>query len=826
MNNSKFHHAAAFSLFATVCMAAGQLPAESSSVTTVYLSDSSNYGEGKGFAGAIWKYADGTLAGDEGKIAPADQPKYDFVVWKGRYFSPRINETITANRIVFGEVNGTKGNMKYRYDKEQWGVVFNCAEGFVLANGRIYNDVSGIKELPGEVTVTALATEPFLLDAANAATGKAGFLLPGKLVGKAGTGLKINNGLAADGYSVTVSDGSKYCGNIDVSATNSNGQVFEATLAVTTLSAGNVRFARNCTFEFASSAHASVANLVMHDGSAVKFRLPATPNLEPFLTVGESITCEGEVRLSFDASALVLPVPNTVSYPIARIPSGSAESVVFRLETDGAPYKWPVLSRTIDAETGDVVFFASFQPQIKTAADAVGDGSSTDMSLNADASSSMTNAATWADGDIVHSGAHYNFNLQHKNIRTLWNPEGSYEFPGASLTLGAKNVTFILASREVWCPVFYAGNYENLKLYCAEASDVTFHGDIYTVYRNSQEPEKNLRIRIYNNHCFTLDGELKGSGDVLFMAGTSASSFKGSQRGDFVLAGKSEDFSGKITLASDASADDRKWSSSEPYAHVWYSNPACFGGPLDAFAYDALKIEEMSRLITTNNVVFADATRGLFLSGIAQLETPEATDSLTLLQPVTVNGRVYKQGAGTLAMGGELKFLNAENALVDTPPDNAAKRTLYVQGGVLKPLAADALNGLDIVFSNSVNVAGVNMADVAIELDLDTEDALLKAYGLRNTKSSSPLALSLAGGATKVPVRLLSDRTSADGAFSVGVMTVKSKIADETFAKLDIRKPEGLASIHMSRKVVPDAEAGTSTLVVTFKHTGFGVVVR
>ena len=234
----------------------------------------------------------------------------------------------------------------------------------------------------------------------------------------------------------------------------------------------------------------------------------------------------------------------------------------------------------------------------------------------------------------------------------------------------------------------------------------------------------------------------------------------------------------------------------------------------------------MARLITTNNVVFADVTRGLFLSGIAQLEMPEAGDSLTLLQPVTVNGCVYKQGAGTLALGGELKFLDAGNALVDTPSDDAAKRTLYVQGGVLKPLAADAFNGLDLVFSNSVNVAGVDMADVAIELDMDTEDAGLKAYGLRNTKSSSPLALFLAGGAAKVPVRLLSGRTSADEAFSVGVMTVRSEIAGETFAKLDIRKPEGLASVHMSRKVVPDAEAGTSTLVVTFKHTGFGVVVR
>ena len=806
-------------LLAAFCVAAGMSPvlAEDSSIQTVYLSANSSYGEGKGFAGAVWTYADGTLVGEDGKIALESQPNYDFVISNKRYVDPRTGETIKAHKIIIGD-GGSYGTLRCRLQP-----TYECTEGIVLANGMIRTTTTNHRTIQGKITVTAPSSSPFLFDTTGSSDG--GITFSGVFCGAEGTGFRFNSGVSNCYYEFA--DASQYCGDIEVTSTNGSGMAAgDARLVMTTLSARNVSFAQNCTFELTSSARASVANLTMHNGSTLKFKLPVTPNTESFLTVGQEIICDGEVLLSLDSSAISFPVSSAVTYPIVKIPAGSAESVEFRLDSDGAPYKWPILSRVVDDETGDVVLFASFYPQIKTATGAVGDGSSTDMSLNADASSSMTNAATWADGDVVHSGAHYNFNLQHKNIRTLWNPEGSYEFPGASLTLGAKNSTFILASREVWCPVFYAGNYENLKLYCAEASDVTFHGDIYTVYRNSQEQERNLRIRIYNNHCFTLDGELKGSGDVLFMAGTSASSFKGSQRGDFALAGKSEDFSGKITLASDASADDRKWSNAEPYAHVWYSDPACFGGPLDAFAYDALKIEEMSRLITTNDVAFTDTTRGLFLSGIAQLETPEATDSLTLLQPVTVNGRVYKQGAGTLAMGGELKFIDAENARTDTPPDDAAKRTLYVQGGVLKPLAADALNGLDIVFSNSVNVAGVNMADVAIELDLDTEDALLKAYGLRNTKSPSPLALSLAGGATKVPVRLLSDRTSADGAFSVGVMTVKSEIANETFAKLDIRKPEGLASIHMSRKVVPDAEAGTSTLVVTFKHTGFGVVVR
>ena len=803
-----------FHLLTAFCVVVGMSPilAEDSSIQTVYLSDNSSFGEGGGFAGAVWTYADGKLVGDDGKIAPDYQPNYDFVISNKRYVDPNTGETIKAHKIIIGD-GGFYGTLRCRLQP-----IYECTEGIVLANGMIRTTTTNHRTIQGKITVTAPSSSPFLFDTTGSSGG--GITFSGVFCGAEGTGFRFNSGVSNCYYEFA--DASQYCGDIEVTSTNGSGMAAgDARLVMTTLSARNVSFAENCTFELTSSARASVANLTMHNGSTLKFKLPVTPNTEPFLTVGEEIICDGEVLLSFDASALLEPT----EYPIVKIPAGNAESVAFRLK-DGVPYTWPVLSRTVDAETGDTIIRALFYPQIKTAEGATGDGSSTDMSLDADASSSMTNSATWADGNAVHSGAHYNFNIQHKNIRTLWNPEGSCEFLGESLMLGAKNVTFILASREVWCPVFYAGNYENLKLYCAEASDVTFHGDIYAVYRNSQEPEKNLRIRIYNNHCFTLDGELKGSGDVLFMAGTSASSFKGSQRGDFALAGKSEDFSGKITLASDASADDRKWSNAEPYAHVWYSDPACFGGPLDAFAYDALKIEEMSRLITTNDVAFTDTTRGLFLSGIAQLETPEATDSLTLLQPVTVNGRVYKQGAGTLAMGGELKFIDAENTRTDTPPDDAAKRTLYVQGGVLKPLAADALNGLDIVFSNSVNVAGVNMADVAIELDLDTEDTLLKAYGLRNTKSPSPLALSLAGGATKVPVRLLSDRTSADRAFSVGVMTVKSEIADETFAKLDILKPEGLASIHMSRKVVPDAEAGTSTLVVTFKHTGFGVVIR
>ena len=771
-------------------------------ITTVYLKDNANYNAG-GFAGGTWTDADGNT------VDITDQTQFDFVVRNGKYFSPKNSEEISAHKITLGVVGGTRGLVKYRV-----AATFNCAEGVVLANGRIYNDVSGVKGIAGKVTVTSPSSAPFLLDANTSISAAAGFSFPGVFYGAATVGIRINNPSAYD-YGVTIADASQYYGGIEVTSTNGSGVASgTARLAMTTLSAGSASFAECCEFEFSSSAQAVVTNLTMLDGSTLKFTLPASPNATPFLTVASSLACDGDVALKFDTSTFSLPVSAPVTYPFLKVPAASAAAAAsLRLDTTAYTTSRPIISQESDPVTGDVTFSVSFYPKVTSLSS---DGTSTAMSLDADAPSSMTNAAAWSDTREVHSGAHYTFNIKNANIRTPWYPEGAFEFLGASLTLGVGNSTLILACRDFTCPLLYAGNYDSLKLYVAEASDVTFHGDIYVA--------KALNVRIYNDHCFTLDGELHGSGDLLLLSGTAASSYSGHHRGDFFLTQKSESFTGKVTLSSDSGSGRRLWSSVEPYAHVWYSAPKCFGGPLSEFAYDALKIEKMARLITTNNVVFSDMTRGLYLTNIAQLETPETDDSLTLLQPVTVNGSVYKQGAGTLAMGGELKFLDAEGALTGTPPDDASKRTLCIQGGTLKLLAADSLNGLDIVFSNSVNVAGVNVTDVALELDLDTDDADLKTYGLRNTKSPAPLALSLAGGVTKVPVKLLSDATG--GTLSGAVMTVKSEIADLTFAKLDIRKPDAFATVHMSRTVVVDAEAGTSTLVVSFKNTGFRVLIR
>jgi len=784
-----------------VAMSAVALSA-SADTTTVYLKATSNYTTG--FDGATWVNAGGDT------VEIDNQANYDFVV-KGRmYVSPKYNngdgETITAHSVTFGEVGGNStGAMKYRYQ-----TAFSCADGLYLANGYFYNDLAAADTIAGKVTVTSPSSAPFRLY--PDVTGATGFSFPGTFIGAAGVGIKINNAMASS-YTVTLADASQYHGDIDLSATNTAGSVFSAQLKATTLAAGNVSIGECCTFELTSSAQAVVTNLTMLDGSSLKFTLPASPNATPFLTIGTSLVCDGDIALLLDMSAISRPVSSAVSYPILKVPAASADAVS-SLKFDIADFtsSRPVYTRDVDPETGDVTLIVSFYPAVTAVANVTDESS-----LSADAPSSMTNAAAWSDNREVHSYAHYTFNPGKTcYLRTPWRPDGSYVFPGESLFLG-NTVRLIVACREFTCPLLRSYHSNGARLLCAEASDVTFHGDIFALYK--------LSISIYNDHCFALDGEFYGTGEMSLLAGTQASSYKGHHRGDFALTQKSDSFTGKVTLSSDSGSSRLLWSSAEPYAHVWYSDPKCFGGPLSEFVYDALRIEKMARLVTTNNVVFSDTTRGLYLADIAQLETPDAGDSLTLLQPVTVNGSVYKQGAGTLAMGGELKFLDSEGALTDTPPDDAANRTLCIQGGTLKPLAADALNGLDIVFSNSVNVAGVNVADVALEIDLDTEDADLRAYGLRNTKSPSPLAISLAGGATRVPVVLKTSAEKPGNGAPIGIMTVTNTVAEAMFAKLRLVKPDGV-SIGMKRQVTHDAESGTSTLSVAFDDSGFMMIVK
>ena len=173
-----------------------------------------------------------------------------------------------------------------------------------------------------------------------------------------------------------------------------------------------------------------------------------------------------------------------------------------------------------------------------------------------------------------------------------------------------------------------------------------------------------------------------------------------------------------------------------------------------------------------------------------------------------------------LALGGDLRFLDASGAVTEAIPSDATNRTFYVTGGKVKPLTAYALDGLDVVFSNKTS----NL-DVGLALDLNTKDETLRAKGICNVKSPSPLAFLDDDAQKKIPLYLeCSDETPAEE-YSFAVMTVKADCVD-VFNELNIVVPQSLAHLKLTTTKVANSEAGTVTLVANLKKYGFAISIR
>ena len=122
------------------------------------------------------------------------------------------------------------------------------------------------------------------------------------------------------------------------------------------------------------------------------------------------------------------------------------------------------------------------------------------------------------------------------------------------------------------------------------------------------------------------------------------------------------------------------------------------GGALESFTYDALKIDRYARLCPTQDVVLATANRGIYVTTGGVSVASGVT--LTLKQPLRVNGLLFKHGAGTLALGGTVSF-GAKGTSVGT------RNELFVREGFVEALADDAVAGFKTVFADG---AGIRVA--------------------------------------------------------------------------------------------------------------------
>lgn len=173
-----------------------------------------------------------------------------------------------------------------------------------------------------------------------------------------------------------------------------------------------------------------------------------------------------------------------------------------------------------------------------------------------------------------------------------------------------------------------------------------------------------------------------------------------------------------------------------------------------------------------------------------------------------------------LALGGDLRFLDASGAVTEAIPSDATNRTFYVTGGKVKPLSAHALDGLDVVFSNKTSTL-----DVGLALDVNAQDEELRAKGICNVKSPAPFAFLDDDVSKKIPVYLECTDELATNELSFGVMTVK-KGCEGVFGRLELLKPRSLNSFKITLEQIEDTVADTVTLKATAKKYGFTISIR
>lgn len=320
-----------------------------------------------------------------------------------------------------------------------------------------------------------------------------------------------------------------------------------------------------------------------------------------------------------------------------------------------------------------------------------------------------------------------------------------------------------------------------------------------------------------NSRVHTFACEFHGSGDMRLRGHNSSQSAAGRA----LFSGDNTGFKGRLYVTMQNTKGGSSTVYYFPQMEDGYSTELRFneeknlGGALDEFRYDALKVDQMSVLRPTADVTLSAASnRGILIGSgtdstnrIARFRVDEGL-TMTVMTPITYNGILHKEGAGTLALGGRALFVDGNE---DTAPV-AGNDGLLVTEGKLKLISSTALDGVSITFEADSE---------GLVIDWNAADEV-RRFGLLDAKSITPLATHRADG--KIPVAFVGATEGDMGTTAErGVCTVKSELAEQVRNLLSVAKP--IAGYRPA--VVPiDNHDGTTTLKAVFERQGIVVIFR
>ena len=746
-----------------------------------YVTLKASSSEKTGFAGATWS-KDGV-----------DSSTTDYLVAGTPVFKTRDGEVVPARSLTIGELgeDGKAGNYFAYYGAHYSGEV-----GLILAKGMLHINSSDVN-IGGHVTFVSPKTAPVVLYS-----------------GKRDKYLAFTNDVHCASHCGIIA----HSGDSNPFTLKFTGNVRDYLGEVIVTSRYDLAGSPiGATLEFTENASSFGGSVVLEDG-AVLYPAVSTSVNSLTLKKGAALKFTADQSLSV-RSSLVLPagkipviieaypiLSEPVRYDLISMPADvecSAENFVF---DDKSYCKW--MNTKFDmrvTDGGTKVLSVMCYPTVKLAKDNEEYGKTLEGAVSAEIDGSY-----WENKMPVQGDVNYTVSKLSKTtyLTTRYSTDQSLIFAGRSLLFGGTTAMNLRAVDYTVTNLYFNSGDIGTTIYGMSGKDQVLRGHYIKVAGK-------VVLTTLESGSVTLSGNICGTTDSLLVV-QGRSEATSLCRGIFEFDGDNTAYQGRILLTLGRISS---LTFGSHFTSLTVRQPENLGGPCPKFTFDALRIDAASRLDVVEDIVLSEPTRGIFVDWQGRFRVAE-DKCLTINQQLTVNGRVYKEGAGTLELGGNLRFLDTEGVVTETIPADASNRTFFVVGGFVKPLTAHALDGLDVVFSNKTS-----KIEAGLMLDMDPQDQVMKEKGICNIKSPSPFEFRDDDTQKKIPVHIVSDGEDAVNQTTFAVMTVKAG-CESVFDKLQIVRPANYKSHKIILETVTDADAGTVTLKTTFRHYGSVFSVR
>ncbi len=571
----------------------------------------------------------------------------------------------------------------------------------------------------------------------------------------------------------------------------------KASIPKTTTMPGAVVVPSYDVLSVATSATFTVGSLTMAAGSMLEF---GTSRIDPFGTV--SVTGGLDIEAPVTVHIAKGPLPSSGGR-FVLLSAPSTEDCAFDVSdfrlVSSAWGPAPELTVEIDeaASTRRLVLVASRWLQDGSIYLATSDSDTKDHKTLEHMSSALTNAVQWSNNQIPSENFDYyvgpdESTLAGKSLRTRSDIERD-TFLGKSLTIGKSSILFVMTEYMTFSDLRLL---DGSILACPNTGSAHILGALSV-------PWGSVRLRQYVDRTLYVDCPVTGAAELV-LEGWNASS---SAKGNYVF--KNADmtgFKGTIRISEHPSMlvpDYRPKGTNQTLNISSGAGEIQLGGKLDAFNPKALTIERCGTLAlkegNTLNIT-TNYNRGIYVNGDGRIFVQSDWHKLNITTRLTVNGRLVKDGAGPLVLGGEC-VAEGENSMID------------VWSNDVVIASAKAVDGLSVKIG----------ANARFVLKVNPEDELLNRYGVKMDNVETPFILE--DGLAKVPFAVdFSGMERPEGAKDVALLTVAGESADAVEAMLPaFASPFSRMEANLVRR---DNGDGTVTFVLRLTPKGFVMVLR